>query len=206
MCNFLSIYFAIFSLFFNSANGFTLAIFAVVMGFVMTSCNNVSPKETIMKSTDDFFTQAEEELNTIDNAEDFMTFFNVFEEDKQEFIQTAFADYVDEEGNIKGISDSDMEEIQSYMYDRASAYNKVEAAKAAEFLTPLIEQYEAAVDALYEAVSTGQPTDGLVEQFEAAENGLALFGDYDNVLPELQERAQAAEAKLDEVIAAMLEE
>ena len=184
----------------------TLAIFAVVMGFVMTSCNSVSPKETIMKSTDEFFTQAEEELNTIETAEDFMAFFNVFELDKQEFVEKAFADYVDEEGNIKGISDSDMEEIQSYMYDRASAYNKVEAAKAAEFLTPLIEQYEAAVDALYEAVSTGQPTEGLVEQFEAAENALALFSDYDNVLPELQERAQAAEAKLDEVIAAMVEE
>lgn len=184
----------------------TLAIFAVVMGFVMASCGGTSPKETIMKSTDDFFTQAEEELNTIGNAEDFMTFFNVFEEDKQDFIKTVFADYVDAEGNIKGISDADMEEIQTYMYDRATAYNKVEAAKAAEFLTPLIDNYEQAVNALYDAVTSGQSTEGLIEQYEAAENALTAFADYDNVLPELQERAQAAEAKLGEVIAVMLEE
>lgn len=184
----------------------TLAIFAVVIGFVMASCDNVSPKETIMKATDTFFTQAEEKLSTIENGEDFMAFFDAFKTDKQDFIQQAFADYVDEEGNIKGISDSDMEEIQKYMYDRATAFNKVEADKAAEFLTPAIENYEAAINALYEAVATGQSTEGLVDQFEAAENELAMFGEYDNVLPELQERAKAAEAKLNEVIAAMTEE
>ena len=65
---------------------------------------------------------------------------------------------------------------------------------------------EAAVNALSEAVAAGESTEGLADQFEAAEKELAVFADYDNVLPELQTRAQAAEAKLQEVIDAMLAE
>lgn len=184
----------------------TLAIFAVVIGFVMASCDNVSPKETIMKATDTFFTQAEEKLSTIENGEDFMAFFDAFKTDKQDFIQQAFADYVDEEGNIKGISDSDMEEIQKYMYDRATAFNKVEADKAAEFIAPIIERYENAVNALSEAIGNAdeETLDKLVEEYESVESELALFEDYDNVLPELQERAQAAENKLQGFLESLL--
>ena len=39
--------------------------------------------------------------------------------------------------------------------------------------------------------------------FEAAEAALKPWGEYDNVLPELQQRAQAAEAKLNEVLTAL---
>lgn len=181
----------------------TLAIFAVVMGFVMASCDNASPKETITKAVDTFFTNAEKELTAINTGEEFMNYFNEFEERRDDFVEELFADYTDEEGNIKGISGNDMKEINSYMYDRASAYNKIEAVKAAEFLTPAIERYEAAIEALYEAVVSDQSTEGLVDEFEAAENELSFFSDYDNVLPELQERIKAAEDKLDELIAAM---
>lgn len=184
----------------------TVILAAVVMGFVMVSCDNTPKKEVITKAVDEFFSSAEQELASIGTGEEFMTHFYEFEEKKNDFIQELFADYIDAEGNIKGISNEDMEEIQSFMYDRASAYNKVEAAKAAEFLEPAIATYEDAINALYEAVSQGQPVEGLVDQFEAAENALAAYADYDNVLPELQARAQAAEAKLDEVIAAMGEE
>ena len=184
----------------------TVILAAVVLGFVMMSCDNTPKKEVITKAVDEFFTAAEQELTSISTGEEFMTHFTEFEERKDDFVQELFADYIDEEGNIKGISNEDMEAIQSFMYDRASAYNKVEAAKAAEFLEPAIATYEDAINALYEAVSQGQPVEGLVDQFEAAENELALYADYDNVLPELQARAQAAEARLDEVIAAMGEE
>lgn len=184
----------------------TVILAAMVMGFAMMSCDNTPKKEVITKAVDEFFTAAEQELTSISTGEEFMTHFTEFEERKNDFVQELFADYIDEEGNIKGFSNEDMEAIQSFMYDRASAYNKVEAAKAAEFLEPAIATYEDAINALYEAVSQGQPVEGLVDQFEAAENELALYADYDNVLPELQARAQAAEAKLDEVIAAMGEE
>ena len=43
----------------------------------------------------------------------------------------------------------------------------------------------------------------LTADFEAAEAALKPWGEYDNVLPELQQRAQAAEAKLNEVLTAL---
>ncbi len=180
----------------------TLAVFAVVIGFVMTSCGGVSPKETIIKATDEFFAQAEQDLNTIENAEDFMAFFNVLESDKEDFIQNVFADYVDGEGNIKGISESDMEEINNYIYDRATAYNKIEGAKAGEFMEPLIADYENAVYALCENFgNVDQETfENMTLDFDKAETALRLFADYDNVPTALQERAQAAQAKLDELL------
>lgn len=185
----------------------TLAIFAVVIGCLMTSCKNVSPKETITKAFDNFFTKAEQELSTITTADEFMTHYYEFEERRDDFLHEVFADYIDEEGNIKGISESDMEEIEDYMYNRATAYNKVEAVKAAEFMEPLIAQYEDAVNALYDGVGNvdEETFSMLVDDFENAEDNLQVFADYDNVLPELQERVQAAEAKLNEVIAIMAE-
>jgi hypothetical protein len=43
----------------------------------------------------------------------------------------------------------------------------------------------------------------LTADVEAAEAALRPWGEYDNVLPELQQRAQAAEAKLNEVLTAL---
>ena len=70
----------------------TLAIAAVMVAFVMTSCGGDSPKEKIMKATDEFFTQAEKELQNITNGDDFMAHFYQFEDDKQSFLQNVFAD------------------------------------------------------------------------------------------------------------------
>ena len=184
----------------------TLAIAAVVIGFVMASCgNSVSPKETILKATEDFFAQAKTNLQVIDNAEDFLAFVDNFAQEKDAFIQDVFADYMDEEGNLKGFTEEEITDLQTQLGDMASAYNNEEALKAAEFITPLVENYENAVNALYDAVGNvdEETFHQLVENFEAAESDLSVFAAYDNVLPELQERAQAAEMKLDEVIKAM---
>lgn len=184
----------------------TLAIAAVVIGFVMASCgNSVSPKETILKATEDFFTQAKTDLQTIDNAEDFLAFVNNFAQEKDVFIQNVFADYMDEEGNLKGFTEEELTDLQTQLGDMATAFNKEEALKAAEFITPLVENYENAVNALYDAFGNvdEETFHQLIENFEDAEAGLRVFEAYDNVLPELQERAQAAQMKLDEVIKAM---
>ena len=184
----------------------TLAIAAVVISFVMASCgNSVSPKETILKATEDFFAQAKTNLQTINNAEDFLAFVNNFAQEKDTFIQNVFADYMDEEGNLKGFTEEELTDLQTQLGDMASAFNKEEALKAAEFITPLVENYENAVNALYDAIGNAdeETFHQLVENFEDAEAGLSVFAAYDNVLPELQERAQAAQMKLDEVIKAM---
>ena len=180
----------------------TLVLAAIVMGFVMTSCNTTSKSDTIKKATDEFFSQAETKVQAIDNGVDFLAYIDQFEADKAEFLKNTFADYLDEEGNVKGFTEEEWNELQGYIYDRATAYNKVEAQKAAEFMTPLIEDYENAINALCEGYGQVDEasSDALIGNFEAAEAALRPFANYDNVLPELQQRAQAAEAKLNDFL------
>lgn len=184
----------------------TLAIAAIIMGFVMASCGTkVAPSETIIKATQEFFDQAKTKLLSIQSAEDFLAFVNSFNNERDQFSQNLFADYVDEEGNIKGFNEEELDELQNKLSDIATEYNKEEAAKAAEFLTPCIETYENAVNSLCEAASNEdmEAFHKLTEEFEAAEAGLRPWAEYDNVLPELQQRAQAAEAKLNELLSAL---
>ena len=182
---------------------FTLAIAAVMIAFVMTSCGGESPKEKITKATDEFFTKAEQELQNITNGEDFMAHFYQFEDDKQAFLQNVLADYLDKDGNIKGISESEGAEIEKYISERATAYNQAESKKAYEFMEPVVAKYEAVINSIYEAIEAGQPIEGLADDFEAIESELANYADFDNVPTELQQRAQAAEAKLNEVLAGL---
>lgn len=178
----------------------TLAIVAVVIGLAMTSCGGESPKESIKKATDEFFTQAENNVQAITSGEEFMNFFENFKTQKAEFTQKTFSPYANENGDITGISESDMEEIQSYIYDRASAYNKVEAAKCAEFMTPAMDRFEEAVDALYAVYKSGAEIDeetfsGYFGNIEEALDGVFLFADYDNIPNELAERYEKIDAK-----------
>jgi len=187
----------------------TLAIAVVIMGFVMASCGTkVSPTETIVKATQEFFDQAKAKLLAIDNAEDFLAFIDSFNAEREEFSQNLFADYVDDEGNIKGFTENELENLQTKFTEIATDYNKEEATKAAEFLTPLIEKYETVVNALSEAADNEdfETFHNLAADFEAAEANLRPWGNYDNVLPELQQRAQAAESKLNEILSALGEE
>ena len=178
----------------------TLAIVAIVLGFVMVSCGGESPKETITKATDEFFTQAENNVQAINSGEEFMNFFVDMETKRDELMEKLFGPYADKDGNIKGIPDSDMEEIQSYIYDRASAYNKVEAAKAAEFIAPALDEVERYADALYAQFTAGEDLNlETVKQFDDAYLALLEFDDYDNVLPELQQRKDDVWQKIDEM-------
>ena len=184
----------------------TLTIAVVIMGFVMTSCGTkVSPTETILKTAQEFFDQAKAKLSAIDNAEDFLAFIDNFNTERDEFSQNLFADYVDEEGNLKGFTEEEIGNLQPKLSDIATDYNKVEATKAAEFMAPIIERYENVVNALYEAAGNvdTEAFHKLTEDFEAAEADLRPWANYDNVLPELQQRSQAAEAQLNEILEAL---
>ena len=78
----------------------TLAIAAIIMGFVMASCGTkVAPTETILKATQEFFDQAKTKLSSIQSAEDFLAFVNNFNKERDDFSQNLFADYVDEESS-----------------------------------------------------------------------------------------------------------
>ena len=193
----------------NQLNSFimkkiTLAIAALVIGLAMASCGGESPKESIMKAADEFFAQAETNVQAITSAEEFMNHFAEMEIKRDELSQQLFGPYSDKDGNITGISDSDMEEIQSYLYDRATAYNKVEAAKCAEFLTPAIEKYEQSVDALYEKFLADEQMDeetfhGLFEAVTEAAEEVYVFADYDNIPKELSNRYTEALGKFEQM-------
>ena len=120
----------------------TIILAAVVMGFVMTSCGG-SAKDAVMKDVNDYFTQAEQKLAAIDNVDDFIS-YAVAMNDRSEFM-----DVLDKKYGDKTFTEAEEEEIQNYIYDRATAYNKAEAAKCAEFLTPAMKRFADAVDALY---------------------------------------------------------
>ena len=165
------------------------------MGFMLTSCGD-STKDAIIKDVDNYFTQAEKELSEVNSAEDFLVFAQAMS-DKSDLISL-----LDEKYGDKTLSEADNEAVQNYMYERATAYNKAEAAKAAEFLTPLVEHYETAINTLYDNIDGADEETyrAMITDLQQAQDELALFADYDNVLPELQQRAQAAAAKLDEMI------
>ncbi len=193
------------SLKFKDMKKLSLAIAAVIVGFVMASCNSVSPVETIKKATDEFFAQAETKIQAVTSGEEFMQAFAEMNEARNEFMEKTFADYLDEEGNVKGFTEEEWNDLQSYMFDRATAYNKIEGAKAGEFMEPVVADYENAINALCEGFGNvdQEAFENLTLDFDKAETALRLFADYDNVPTALQERAQAAEDKLDELLKLM---
>lgn len=171
----------------------TLILAVAVMGFVMASCGG-SPKDAIMKDVDEYFSQAEQELAEITNAEDFLQFAEVMS-DRSDLI-----DLLDKKYGDKEISEEDNEIVQNYIYDRATAYNHAEAEKCAEYLTPLVDSFEAAVNQLYAQFQANQVyaadnIDVFIDSFAA----LLDFSDYDNILPEIQERLDVVLSKVDEM-------
>ena len=175
----------------------SLIIAAVAMSFMLFSCGGVSTKDAIINDVDNYFNQLEQKLGEINNAEDFLAFAEATS-DRSDLVNLLQEKYGD-----KTLSDEDNEAVQEFIQERATTYNQAEAKKAAEFLTPLIEDYENAVNALYDGFNSDVDPDtfhALTEAFEQAETALRPFAEYDNVLPELQQRAQAAAAKLDEIL------
>lgn len=178
----------------------TIIVVAMIGCFLMASCNK-SPKEAIMKATDEFFAQAEKDVNAITNGEDFMAFFNNFEQKKEDFLLGLLAKYPsDDDANFTQLSAEENDALYEYMYDRATAYNKVESAKCSEFLTPIVDRFEKAVKALYEKFQAGDDdVDSLIDDIEAAYNELEPYAEYDNVPEELADRFQAAQSMIDEM-------
>lgn len=178
----------------------TILAIAMIGCFLMASCNK-NPKEAIMKATDEFFAQAENDVKAITNAEDFVAFLNTLEDKKMNFFEGLLTKYPsDDDANFTQLTAEENDALYEYMYDRASAYNEIESEKSAEFLTPIVDRLENAVNALYDRFLAGQDVDeGLIDEIEAAYNDLEPFADYDNVPGELIDRFQAAQDRIEEM-------
>ena len=178
----------------------TIIAVAMIGCFLMASCNK-SPKEAIMKATDEFFAQAEKDVNAITNAEDFLTFINNLEDKKMDFLSSLLNKYPsDDDANFTQLSAEENDALYEYMYERSTAYNQVESAKCGEFLTPIVNRFETAVKALYDKYLAGEDVDdNLVDEIEAAYNDLEPFAEYDNVPGELVDRFQSAQSLIEEM-------
>ena len=168
---------------------------ALIMGFMITSCNNSAKiKAEMIKDVDDYFTKAESELAAIDNAEDFVA-FAVGMNDRSDLL-----DQLQEKFGEKDIDDADWEEIENFIYDRATAYNQAEGLRCTEFLTPVVEWYETIVNKLYEQFQAGIAfQDADLDEFLDAYSALSDFGECENVDPELVDRLNPVFEKEDEM-------
>lgn len=187
---------------------FSLIFAGVVMAFLMVACSTPSPKEAIMKDTDEFFTQAEQEVQAITNADDFVNFFAEFEERRENFANELFEKYpTDSEGNIKGLTEADTEELNNYMYDRATAYNKIEAEKCGEFLTPYMDEFESTANRIYSLyLAVGVLTDDLHDELQQSYDGVAKFLEVDNIPTELVDRYGTIMEKVSEMLGTVEED
>ena len=163
------------------------------MGFMMTSCGG-SVKDAIMKDVDNYFAQAEQKLAAIDNVDDFIA-FAVSMNDRSDFL-----DELDKKYGEKTLSDEENDEVMDYIYDRATAYNKAEAMKCAEFLTPIMDRFVKAVDALYTPFVNGDVPEeevfyAMYDEMDQAEDDVLKFADCENIPDELIEQFSAAEDK-----------
>ena len=179
----------------------TLIAVAFVGCFLLASCNK-SPKEAIMKATDALFAQAETDVKAITSAEDFLNFFNNIEQKKEDFLYDLVTKYdTDDEGNFTALSAEENEALNNYMYDRSSAYNKIEAEKCGEVLEPLVARFETAVNNVWDQFNAAEEdiTDDMIQEVEDAMAALEPYGVIDNVPTALQDRFQDAYAKLAEM-------
>lgn len=172
-----------------------LAVAVVVIGLSMTSCGGGSEKakESMIKDADEYFTKAEQTLALIDNPEDFLMFAESMK-DRSDLLESMKEKYNDK------ITDEDLDAAFDVIYERATAYNKAEAEKAAEFLTPALDNFEAVVNELYVQYQAGEAlSKDKVLEFNNAFGEVMAFGDYENVLPELSNRYDAIGAKVTEM-------
>lgn len=178
----------------------SLILGAVVIGFLFSACTK-SPKEPIMKETEAFFAEAENTVKAITNAEDFLKFFKDFSWQKDDFMQNLFSKYpTDAEGKLKGITDEELEELNTFIQDCETAYKTVEVAKCAEVVDPVLARYERAVQALYACHQAGTDLeDALVDEFEAAYAALEPCLMLDDLPASMHERFQAADTMLEEM-------
>lgn len=186
----------------------TFIALAFVGCFLLASCNK-SPKEAIMKATDALFTQAETDVKAITNAEDFLKFFNDFEQKKEDFLYDLVTKYdTDEEGNFTAMSAEENEALNTYMYDRSSAYNQIEAEKCGEVLEPIVARFETAVGNVWDRFNAAEEdiTDDMIAEVENSMAALEPYAVLDNVPTALQDRFQEAYAKLAEMFDFEVEE
>ena len=171
-----------------------LLIIAAFIGALCFAACGGDKDSKVMKKADKMYAQAEKTVQGIDNFDDFFSFIDEFDATKQEFLEDVIAPAYQVDEDSFDVPD----EVNSHIYERATAYNHVEAVKYAELFEPYISAFEAALDEFAQAGSLEEKAalrDKVQEALDAAEK----YATYDNVLPELQEREAALLEKMNSI-------
>lgn len=164
---------------------------ALIMGFMITSCGE-SAKDKLIKDVEAYFGAAEQQLATIDNAEAFLSFVQTMN-DRSDLLGII-------QENYQNLTEAEQTVVDSLVYDRATEYNHAEALKCTEFITPVVENYEAAVNRLYAQYQDGLSFDEeSLNNFLDAYTAISAFGICENVEPAIMERLDPVLQKEDEI-------
>ncbi len=180
----------------------TLFVVMAFVAFAMTSCENKeAKKKAILAEVETYFSNAEQKMAEINNAEDFIAFYDDFNAGQSAFLESLYAKFpIDENEKFKGFTDEEDKEINTAIYDRATDFNNKTAEKCAEYLTPRIDNFEIATkQALEEFNANGQISDETKDQVGRAYEEIMLFSDFDNVPTELQDRFAAITSELETI-------
>ena len=158
-----------------------LIIAAFVGSLLFASCGENTDAK-FMKQADDMFAQAETDLQGINDIDAFFDFYADLQTKKDNLAMESMKAYAQDDTTA-----TIPEEVRTHIFDRASQYNKVEAEKYAELISPFVDRLENALNAQDK------------EEAENALEALMPYAMYDNVLPELQERFEGLIEKAEEL-------
>ena len=165
--------------------------FVAIAGLLLFASCGEDRDATTKQKVDALFSQAEKDVAAVDNFDNFFAFMEDFKVKKADLNKEIFETYAtnDQDAEIP-------DEVSTYIYDRATAYNQVEAKKYTELFTPYVDNIDNAIKAYEES---GKKDEALKEAVYSALEELMEYANYDNVEPAMQERCQALVDKMDEL-------
>jgi hypothetical protein len=123
----------------------TLLLGAIVLGFMLTSCEN--KKETALNLFNTFFDEELAQLNKVEDADGWMAYYDAASERFDNFFNMLNEKLpLDDNDNIIGLSQTDSDEAMKVYDDRMDDYLAQRDAKGAALYEPFINDVENSFD------------------------------------------------------------
>ena len=191
----------------------TLLLGAVVLGFMLTSCEN--KKETALNLFNTFFDEELAELNKVEDSDGWLAYYDAASERFDNFFSMLNEKLpLDENDNIIGLSQADSDEALKVYDDRMDDYLAKRDAKGSALYEPyiddlensfmdimnLLDQYQSASDVPDEVFDPLY--DKFMEKFDLADQYVMLSDDdqfdrymvlYDMLYGEEEEESEESE-------------
>ena len=137
----------------------TLLLGAIVLGFMLTSCEN--KKQSAINLFNTFFDEEISILNKVEDADAWMAYYDAASERFDNFFTTLNEQVpLDDDGNIIGLKQADSDEALKVYDDRMDDYLAKRDAKGSALYEPFISDLEGSFDEIM----------GLFDQYENVED------------------------------------